>query len=309
MPRVAILIPASPNAAFLSQVAAFRVALGNLRWTRWHPTIYLYLGGPCDFDLFAKWRRHLPDVEIIWSSPARFEQKDNWAQSDAVFELAPRDADVILTMDADTLPVRNFEDVLDRVIATDCVAGLIAHYPFPLFPGTRHRENWQRAAAGIVDVPLDFQFSYSLMDPAPDDPERQAPFYLNFGVVFFSANRFDGIAKRYLSIRPTITDRMHDPGFSGQVALTLAITAERCNVWSLGMRYNFPNDPIAERMYPEEKMHAVIYHYLRTTHFDRHLIFSSAERYHAFLDLKLTGSNHDFQHAVRALLGSQYPFD
>jgi hypothetical protein len=56
-------------------------------------------------------------------------------------------------------------------------------------------------------------------------------------------------------------------------------------------------------------MHAVIYHYLRTTHFDRHLIFSSAERYHAFLDLKLTGSNHDFQHAVRALLGSQYPFD
>ncbi len=82
MPRVAILIPASPNEAFLSQVAAFRLALGRLGWTRWQPTIYLYLGGPADLGVFERWRRYLPDVEVIWSSPAAFERKEIWAQSD-----------------------------------------------------------------------------------------------------------------------------------------------------------------------------------------------------------------------------------
>ena len=42
------------------------------------------------------------------------------------------------------------------------------------------------------------------------------------------------------------------------------------------MRYNFPNDPIAERMYPDDLANVVVYHYLRTAAFNRHEIFVDA---------------------------------
>jgi hypothetical protein len=96
--------------------------------------------------------------------------------------------------------------------------------------------------------------------------------------------------------------------FSGQVALTLAMAAKRAGTWALPMRYNFPNDPVAERMYPTELEQAVVYHYLRTDVFDRHQIFVSADTYERFLALPLGGVNRRFQNAVRRIVGESYPF-
>jgi hypothetical protein len=44
VPKIAILIAGSPNAAFYSQVAAISAALRALPWARWEPAPYLYLG-------------------------------------------------------------------------------------------------------------------------------------------------------------------------------------------------------------------------------------------------------------------------
>jgi hypothetical protein len=79
--------------------------------------------------------------------------------------------------------------------------------------------------------------------------------------------------------------------------------------WELPLRYNFPNDPIAVELHPREAENVVIYHYLRKTEFDRHLIFTSRAEYERFLALPLEGVNLQFRDAVRRVIGDTYPFD
>jgi hypothetical protein len=74
------------------------------------------------------------------------------------------------------------------------------------------------------------------------------------------------------------------------------------------MRYNFPNDPVAERMYPRELEQVVVFHYLRTAEFDRHLIFQTADHYERFLSLPVHGANRRFREAVKKIVGDVYPF-
>src|SRR5262245_26130761 len=137
MRRVAILVAASPTTAFYSQVAALRLAVLRLRWSRWEPSLHVYVGGPHDPAALEEWRPHLDGVQIQWSSAARFALHGDWAQSDDVFGSAPQGADVLLAMDADTLPVAGLETVLEHVRETGAIAGVIAHYPpFPQAPET-----------------------------------------------------------------------------------------------------------------------------------------------------------------------------
>src|SRR4051794_30166648 len=107
MPRVALLIAASPTPAFYSQIAVLSRALQKLPWSRWEPSLHVFMGGDCDADALVKWRPYLEAVDITWASTARFRQHGDWAQSDDVFRLAPRNPDVLLAMDADTLPVKS----------------------------------------------------------------------------------------------------------------------------------------------------------------------------------------------------------
>jgi hypothetical protein len=313
MRRVAVLIAASPTDAFYSQIAVLRLALVRLRWSRWQHSVHLYLGGPHDAAVLHKWRPHLADVQIHWTPAARFAMDGDWAQSDEVFVSPPTDADVLLAMDADTLPVGVLEPILERVSEAGVVAGVIAHYPpFPQQSGQTGgpaiREAWQCLANGVLDRPLDFSYHHTLMGSAIPAEERAAPFYLNFGVVFFPRDAFRRIAPRYLAIRPQLMKRMQFPDFSGQAALTLAIASKRTNTWALPMRYNFPNDPVAEQIYPAELEQAVIFHYLRTNAFDRHQIFVTPEQYEHFLALHLEGVNRRFQEAVKTIVGERYPF-
>ena len=69
-----------------------------------------------------------------------------------------------------------------------------------------------------------------------------------------------------------------------------------------------PTDPLAEKRYPEEMSHVVVFHYLRTENFDRHKIFTSAEEYAHFMALRLTGADGSFQRSVKRIMGPDYPF-
>lgn len=313
MKRVAILVAASPTSAFYSQIAALTVALQRLQWSGWHPSLHLYLGGAPESGALTRWSRHLGQAELHWTTAAKYAQDGDWAQSDDVFASAPENADVFLAMDADTLPVGDMEPVLEQVLDCGAIAGVIAHYPpFPVLDESRRvsmREEWRRLAHGLLDAPLDFSYSHTLMTADIDAEQRVAPFYVNFGVVFFRRDAFRAIAPRYLAIRPQLMGRMANPDFSGQAALTLAITSERITTWALPMRYNFPNDPIAERMYPGELEQAAVFHYLRTGAFDRHHIFVSPDEYARFQALSLQGVNRRFQQVVTRIVGARYPFD
>ncbi len=305
VPKLAILIAGSPTAAFYSQVAASAAALQALPWSRWEPALHLYLGGEIDPVVLDRWRPHLVDVGVSLVAPARFAREGDWAQSDDVFNFAPRDADVLLALDADVLPVGPLEEIVDVVAGSVVVAGTPAHYAFP---GTSSPANdWDRVADGLVTGALPFDYEYSLARyPQPRD--NRIPFYVNFGVVFFSRPAFERLVPSFLSLRASVASRMRDDDFSAQVALALAIANTGVQALPLPMRFNFPNDPVAEALYPEELDSLRAIHYLRTDRFDRHRIFASADAFAQFLELPLEGANRSLQDAVRRLFGEGYPF-
>src|SRR5712692_6498816 len=309
MKKVAILIPASPNPAFFSQIAASALALSRLNWRCWEPTVYAFLGGEPDFDALEAWRPYLRDTMMSFV-PASLSNAHRfyYAQIDSLFRCAPIDADVLIRMDADTLDVRNFEDLLDFVVDTNSVAGVTAHFPFPTWPGVTPRQSWMGLSYLLTGRSIGFEHAYSL---PPTDSSQDAwttPFYMNDGVVVFAGSVFADVVAHYLRLRPNLMDRLPDPYFSGQIALALAIAQAGVRSCALPMRYNFPNDELAEARYPEELDDVCIFHYLRTHAFDRHKIFASASAYHEFLKLSITGSNKIFQSCVSNLIGSEYPF-
>jgi hypothetical protein len=285
------------------------LALRKLPWADWIPSVHVFLGGPSDPDVDGAWQPHLAAAALHWVSEQHFAADGDWAQSDDLLRCAPRDADVILTLDADTIPVAPLTDVLDYILRTESVGGVIAHYPFPFFPGCSVRDRWHRVADGITDAPLDFAFSYTLIPPETPAGLRLTPFYVNGGVVFFPRVHFDDLLMQYLAIRPRLISRMPNADFTGQAAIALAIAECGVPTTALSMRYNFPNDTIADQLYPGELAEVRIVHYLRTDSFDRQRIFVSAAEYDRFLSLPLSGSNRFFQGYVRAIVGVEYPFD
>jgi hypothetical protein len=309
MPKAAFLIPASPTRAFLAQIAAFSLALSRLDWHRWEPSLHVCMGGEPDTAAFRDWLPHLRDVATLFV-PASVSENTPWyyAQIDGLYRWAPRDADVMVRMDADTLPVGGIEDLLDYVAETRAIAGVIAHFKFPAWAGTTSREAWLRVARGLISRPLHFGHAYSLTDAALPEDDRVTPFYLNDGVVFFPRATFPWFRECYSSLRPRLMDRLPDPYYSGQIALTLAVSEIDARTCALPMRYNFPNDDLAAARYPEELEHVKIFHYLRTEAFDRQHIFLDSEGYRGFLQARLAGANEMFQRHVKNLFGEEYPF-
>lgn len=306
MPLVAIRVAASPSAAFFSQIASLRRSLLALTWSRWEPVVQVYLGGPrgAGDGGLDRWQPHLDGVELTWAGAG----DGFWPQSDAVFSAPVGRADAVLAMDADTFAVAGLEAVLDGVVADRAVAGVIAHYPLPGPRGSRPSENWAAAAeAAGQEVPA-FEFEHTLVPPDAPDWKRRAPFYLNFGVVFFPGAGFAELGRRYLALRPRLAPSLAVPDFSGQAALTFAVGAGPFTARPLPLRFNFPNDPAAEVLAPEEAAEVAVFHYLRTAEYDRHEIFTSAPAYERFLELELSGVHAAFQRAVERTLGAAYPF-
>jgi hypothetical protein len=130
VPKLAILIAGSPTPAFYSQLAASAAALRALPWSRWEPAL------PCTSEVTSTWRYSTAGVSTSWTwvslvAPSRFACEGDWAQSDDVFNYAPRDADVLLAMDADVLPVGPLEEIVEVVAHGVVVAGTLAHCAFP----------------------------------------------------------------------------------------------------------------------------------------------------------------------------------
>lgn len=310
MRKVVFLIPGSPVAGFFAQIAAFRLAIGRLTWTKWEPQLLVCMGDAVDAGALTLWRPRLHDVPIMLVPPAATAANPfYYAQIDALYEWAPPDADLFVRVDADTLPVGDLEDVLDYLLEANAIGGVMAHFPFPAPDGMLARDAWQRVAEGLIDQPLDFRQAYSLVDPEAPAGNRVAPFYLNDGVVFIPRAVFGAYSKAYLSLRPRLMDRLPAPYYAGQIALTLAITQIGARTCALPMRYNFPNDERATQRFPEELENVRIFHYLRTDEFDRARIFESEAGYREFLGapLQRPGNKAFREHVVR-LLGRAYPF-
>lgn len=309
--KLDFVIPGSATPAFFSQIAFFRLCLDALGGHYADARVAAVLGDHDSEDIPERWRRHLGNVDVIWAHPPGANNPMHQAQSDGCFQAVRPDADVAFLCDADVAPMRPFDDLLHRIVDQPALAGVIAHYHFapkdgrPLPQNERTPEtDWPDLARAVIGKPLRLQHRYTLMEP--ESPQR-APFYINYAVLAGTPQLLKRLQSRDKQIRPKVLD-LCGAFWAYQISLALTVVDLDLPTVSLPMRYNFPNDPIADRLYPQDLNDIAFLHYLRPKQFDRQKIFADPHEFERFLDLPLRGSNAIFQEFVRLRTNGKYPF-
>lgn len=306
--RLCFTVPASPTDGFFSQIAMFRLALDKLGGNYKQADIVLSLGAESILKIPEKWERAFGDgVKLNWADPSYYRQVGMRAHGEKRWQHNYDDYDLIIFHDADTILLKSIDELLIELSDSNSVAGVLAHYPFPHLKDEHPAELWQTYAKKFIGrtIPLEYQYSLIADDNSED---AKCPFYVNFGFVIMTPSVYREIRNTLLEIRRGISPMLINPSFASQVAFALAVLKHNIPVKNLGMQYNFPNDHIAEKRYPQLVNSIAVIHYLRTSQFDRQKIFVSESSFSEFLSLDLSGINKIFQQYIRKLTEGIYPF-
>ena len=309
--RIEFLACGEPTDAFLSQGAMIRLALDALGGDHRAARFAFAFGSESCSTIPARWRRAYRDIDVHFVSPELVAKKGIDAQCDVLWDILDPSADISILIDADTLPLRAIPaEVLTSVKESGAIHGVIAHFPPPLHHEgdpveggpTSADDVWPVLADRLLGRELPTPWEYTLMRPS-----TPAPFYINHGVVAGTPDALAGLNRAIQNIRPQLR-KILDNDFADQIAIPLGVVAEGLPARALPMRFNFPNDPRADELYPDELANVVIMHYLRTAEFDRHIVFHDAAAFDDFMRRRLDGSKQVFRERVRELTGGQLPF-
>jgi hypothetical protein len=317
-PRVEFLLCGSPCDAFYAQIAFFRLSLDQLGPQGRAARVVAVFGSEECSPLPSRWLRHFERIEVHRAPPDEFRRAKYFAASDLRYRLVTPGSACSVLCDADTMLVRPLpQDFLDDLHREPAICGVIAHFPFPidvdtrrpgstigLYPAMPQEQAWEHLGQAILGRPLERPLHYTLTGTGGDD---RCPFYINYGFLAGSADLLRRLADELDQLQPEL-DEILGGYFVGQVGIALAVDRAHIPWRALPMRFNFPNDRLADVRYPEELNQVVMFHYLRDTHFDRHRIFADRRAFEAFLALELTGSDRLFRDRVREVTGGQYPF-
>ncbi len=300
---------ASPTDGFFSQVGMFRLSLNSLGEMYKKADIVLSLGDKKIIAVPDRWVNYLSEgIKIHWADPLQFQKIGQLAQGNNKWKYDYGAYDLIILCDADIILIKPLDELLLLAREKNAVTGVIAHYPFPHHEDEKPDALWHFFANKFTGKDIQLNYRYTLLKTNDQDENTKCPFYLNFGFVAMTPEVFNTIRETYLDIRSDIVPLLKTPVFSGQIALTLAIHKHNIPTQSAEMKYNFPNDPIAEELYPDQLKEISIIHYLRTQKFDRQKIFATEKAFNKFLLLELEGSNKIFQEYIRSITHGRYPF-
>ncbi|AXS41419.1 hypothetical protein [Breoghania sp. L-A4] len=301
-------IPASPTPEFCAQIAFFRMSLDHLGGIYKKARLIAVFGDTETGSLPEAWLPHLDTVEIVWADPAEVAKIGAIAQGELRLQVFSEDADVACLCDADTVLMRPIPEILDAMASEGAVLGTIAHGT--PFRGRSSVEAWDEVATRLLDAPIPLDHRHTLVDPdnAAQSPRARCPFYVNQGVLFGPPALFKALLPRVRELRQALLEHYGEPFFAGQVAFALTVHDTGAPHRELPLRYNFPNDPLAERLHADELKDIAFLHYLRLNEFDRSRIFTTETEFNRFLRLPLTGSNLLFQRHVLEVTGGSYPW-
>lgn len=300
-------MPGSPNDAFYSQAAMFRLSLDSLGEMYHEARLVLCLvssDGPVPTP--ARWLPWFNRIEVRWADPS-YAFLLNHVQD--MYEMVDPGADISVICDADTLFIRPLPaEFLHDMMTAPALCGVAAHYPPPVhnfddFPPPQNAtEMWERMGAALGHK-LSLTVPHTLSPTGSMGPL----FYINHAFLAGPPALMRQLGVLQAQVRPPIEAVLFNQ-FADQIAVAMAV--ETCNLPHrlLPMRYNFPNDKTADRFYPEELDNVIMLHYLRKTEFDRHKIFASKAEFEAFMGMQLQGSDAVFQNAVRKLTRGNYFF-
>ena len=247
--KLDFLLPASPTPGFFSQIAFFRICLNALGGVYRDARVVAVFGDHETEDLPGAWRNYFDDIDIEWAHPVGAVNVDHQAQHDRRFEIIRKEADLAILCDADIAMLRPFDGLAGRIVDEACLAGVIAHLHFPWAGRSRDPDvDWPELADAILGRPIARPNRYTLM---PLDTPPAAPFYINYGVFAGPPALMAEFHKRDLVIRQKVADVLGH-WWAPQVSVSLTCEDLKIPTLALPMRYNYPNDPIADTLYPEE---------------------------------------------------------
>jgi hypothetical protein len=303
----------SPTDAFWSQAAIFRCSLDSLGVDYQSARLVLSLGSASGVACVpARWRSWFSRIEVHCAPAEAFASLGDGAQGHELYRLVDPSADISIICDADSLLIRPLpEDFLQAFARDPAICGVIAHYPPPLtpYPGTpapdatNTVELWQLLARRILGRPIEAKTPYSL----PSGTATCPSFYINHAFLAGPPEMLKELHSQQEDVRPLVRAVL-DNDFYDQIAIAFAVERGGLPHRALSMRYNFPNDPVADQLYPEELKNIILLHYLRTNAFDRHCIFANEDDFERFMSASLTGSNEVFQAYIARLTCRSYLF-
>lgn len=303
--RFDFIIPASPTPGFISQIAMFRLALDRLGGDYYDARLVAVFGDEVHAELSSRWKGHFARVDVVRVPIDEFERGHFAATGRHRFNVMRSDADLVFMCDADTIIRKPFGDEVLRLAHSNAIGGVIAHYHFPWVERSGDPvADWNRFGQAVNGRDVDVRHRYTLQEGSP----LQSPFYINLGFLAGSPIVLRDLDDEMQRSRERVRVMLQNC-FDAQVTLALAVDNLSMPSVALPMRYNFPNDPIADRLYRTELDEACIIHYLRTTHFDRQTIFAEKAAFDRLLSLELHGSDLLFQQLVLEITGGAYPFE
>lgn len=219
------------------------------------------------------------------------------------------------------------DDILDDAVKAPSILGVPAHRPFSMRAGadsmfpirvdgksspqverlpadTPADLAWDKIGATILGRPPKRTLRYTLLDRSAG---ARCPFYINYGFLAGPPKLLMDLYRGLCELHGPIAGLIGN-GFYGQVAI--AMTVEKFDLpWrALPLRFNFPNDRIADKLHPDDLAEVVLLHYLRTSRFDRHLVFAEKDAFDAFISRVLIGSDRVFQEHVWRITRGKFPF-
>ncbi len=303
--KLEFLLCGSPTDTFFSQMAFFRLCLDRLGGDEAAARVVCVFGDHATEEVSARWQPYFERIEVHWAHAPEAWNPHHVAQHNMRFDLLDPTADLSLLCDADVAVMAPVTPLAQEICADPALAGVIAHLHFPWEGRDRNpQRDWRDIARLAIGRQILRPFRYTL---TPPDSPAAAPFYINMGVFAGPPALLARFNARDRQIRPTVAKALTD-WWAPQVSLALTCADLDMPVKALAMRFNYPNDPRADALYPDEMRHIVFMHYLRGTYFARERIFADAAGFEEFLHLPLRGSDALFQRFVMALTQGRYPF-
>jgi hypothetical protein len=313
--KIEFLMCGSPTDAFFSQAAMFRIGLDAIGGMYRDARLVLSLDQQFEAPLPARWRpfferielHHAPVDQVVGEGPDRIEFGDSRLHS---YTLLDAHAHLSIICDADTLLLRAFPELLlEELHKGREVGGVIAHRPPQKHDDHGHDLSslsndafWDALSMHVLGRTTELTHHYKLACT-----DQHCPFYINYGLVIARPNLLARFHRELVALQPKVRQILDNVYYS-QLAVPLAIESAGLTARSLALRYNYPNDPLADHLYPEDQEDIYLLHFQMRHSFDRHRIFVDAEEFDAFMALRLEGSSRIFQQHVQQLTGGRYPF-
>lgn len=303
--KLEFLLCGSPTDAFFSQMAFFRFCLDSLRGEEAAARLVCVFGDHSAPEIPSRWRAAFERIEVHWAHEPGAANPHHVAQHNHRFDLLDPNADLSILCDADVAVLAPVAPMAEELVAAQALGGVIAHYHFPWEGRERNAgQDWRDISQAVLGREIDRPNRYTLLEP---DHPSEAPFYINYGMFAGPPKLLADFHAHDLTLRPKVAARLGE-WWAPQVSLSLTCADLGLPTRALPMRYNFANDPRADRLYPEEMSQIVFLHYLRGEAFQREMIFADTGAFDRLLNDPMSGSNAVFQRFVAQITGGQYPF-